>query len=133
MANDTLTLTARETLDRARNRLEEHIPSQAEGYKCTTRQVLDVLLGVAANATTLESDCAELTDTPDPETIRHYLNEQLRVEQLLHLQRCLNQALAKEIPARASAKPCDVAIDFHDRPYYGKAPQEQGLWIRAKA
>lgn len=24
-------------------------------------------------------------------------------------------------------------MDFHDRPYYGKTPQEQGLWVRGRA
>jgi len=26
-----------------------------------------------------------------------------------------------------------VAIDFHDRPYYGKTPQAEGLWVRGRA
>jgi hypothetical protein len=27
----------------------------------------------------------------------------------------------------------EVAIDYHDRPYYGKVPQAQGLWVRGHA
>jgi hypothetical protein len=133
MLDDTLKLTEEKVLIRAREVLEEHLPLEAEGYTCTTEDLLNVLLGVAANRGTLESVCADLVGTPDAETIRTYFNDQLRVEDLPHLAQCLNSALAAEIPERVRCRPCEVAIDFHDRPYYGKLPQEQGLWVRGQA
>lgn len=36
-------------------------------------------------------------------------------------------------PPRLYRKAHDVAIDFHDRSYYGKAPQEEALWVCGKA
>jgi putative transposase len=45
----------------------------------------------------------------------------------------LNAALAAQIPGRLHRAPQDVAIDFHDRPYYGKTPQSSGLWVRGRA
>jgi len=45
----------------------------------------------------------------------------------------LNRALRAEIPRRVWRQARDVAIDFHDRPYYGKQPQAAGLWVRGKA
>ena len=38
-----------------------------------------------------------------------------------------------EIPPRLLRKPQKIAIDFHDRPYYGKATQEQAKWVRGRA
>jgi putative transposase len=44
-----------------------------------------------------------------------------------------NAAAEHEIPQRVWRQPRDVAIDFHDRPYYGKQPQAEGLWVRGRA
>ena len=45
MTNDTLKLTDQEVLQRAHTVLAEHLPLQADGYTCTTDDLLDVLLG----------------------------------------------------------------------------------------
>ncbi len=133
MSNDTLKLTDEQVLRHARAGLQEHLTLKAEGYECTTEDLLNVLLGVAANQGTIEAVCTDLVGTPDPETIRWYLNEQLTVDELPELERRLNAALAAEVPQRVKRRTCDVAIDFHDRPYYGKAPQADGLWVRSRA
>src|SRR5262249_43932965 len=44
-----------------------------------------------------------------------------------------NAALAAEVPARMRRSAQEIAIDYHDRPYYGKVPQEEGLWVRGHA
>jgi putative transposase len=49
------------------------------------------------------------------------------------LEQHLNAALRAEVPRRVWRHARDVAIDFHDRPYYGKQPQGDGLWVRGKA
>src|SRR6266581_4122672 len=113
MPYDTPELTDQEVLQHAYSTLQEHLPLHARGYKCTTRELLHVLLGVAA--------------------IRGYLNEQLCVEELPELERRLNAALAAELPPRVRRQAQEVAIDYHDRPYYGKGTQAQGLWVRGQA
>jgi len=133
MSKAPLKLSDRQVLDHARTTLRTQLPVHAEGYVCTTDDLLHVLLGVAADRGTIESLCADLVGTPDPETIRGYLNDQLRVEDLPALEQRLNAALAQNVPARVWRQARDVAIDFHDRPYYGKTSQEAGLWIRAQA
>ena len=55
VVNDTLELTDEEVLEHARSGLEEHLALKADGYKCSTEGVLDVLLGVAVTQDTLES------------------------------------------------------------------------------
>jgi hypothetical protein len=131
--NNTPTLSDRDVLTHARETLRPHLPLEAEGYKCTTDDLLNVLLGVAANRGTIESVCRDLVGTPDAATIRSYLREQLCLEDLPELERGLNAALAAEVPARVWKQPRDVALDFQDRPYYGKTPQATGLWVRGRA
>jgi putative transposase len=133
MHHHTPTLTDKDVLRHARSRLHRQLPLQADGYLCTTDDLLHVLLAVAVNCTTIEAVCADLLGTPDPETIRRYLNSQLRVEDLPALEGHLNAALADAIPAHVWTHARDVAIDFHDRPYYGKTSQDEGLWVRGQA
>ena len=131
--DDTLKLTDRQVLDHARDTLREHLPLRADGTCCTTDDLLNVLLGIAVNRGTLEAVCADWVGAPDPATVRGYLNEQLCVEDLPDLERRLNAALQADIPRRVWRQARDAAIDFHDRPYYGKQPQGEGLWVRGKA
>jgi putative transposase len=114
--------------------MEKHWPLEADGYACTSETLYQVLIGVAANKGTIESVCAEMADAPDGETIRGYLNEQLKVEDLPQLERRLNRALAANWPKKLRrGGPVEVAIDFHDRSYYGKAEQKEALWVRGEA
>jgi len=131
--NHTLKLTDVEVLEQTAQLLKEHLPLKADGYICTTEDLINILLGVAANCGTVQALGTDLIGSPDPETIRGYLREQLRVEDLPELEQRLNAALAKEIPARVWRQACDVALDFHDRPYYGKMSRADGLWVRAQA
>jgi putative transposase len=87
----------------------------------------------AARQCTVESACAELNSGPGAETVRQYLNEQLTAERLPELEASLNEALASQVPARLRRKGQDIAMDLHDRPYYGKTSQEEGLWVGGKA
>jgi putative transposase len=133
MRDHTPRLTDQDVLQHARTCLQAHLPLQADGYVCTTNDLLQVLLGVAVNRGTIEAICADLVGTPEPETIRRYLNAQLRVADLPALLDHVNAALADQIPERVWASARDVAVDFHDRPYYGTRSQADGLWVRGEA
>jgi len=133
MRDHTPKLTDQDVLQHARTCLQAHLPLQADGYVCTTNDLLQVLLGVAVNRGTIEAICADLVGTPDPETIRRYLNAQQRVADLPALLDHVNAALADQIPERVWASARDVAVDFHDRPYYGTRSQADGLWVRGEA
>jgi len=133
MPYHTPELSAPKVLRHTQELLEEKLPLKAEGYKCATDDLFKVLLGVAATQSTVEAVCADLVGTPDPQTIRGYFNEQLRVEELPELEQQLNAALAAEVPAHVRWQAQEVAIDYHDRPYYGKGEQARELWVRGKA
>jgi hypothetical protein len=55
------------------------------------------------------------------------------VEELPALERQLNAALVAEVPRQVRRHAQEVAIDYHDRPYYGTGEQAQTLWVRGKA
>ena len=131
--NNTLKLNDHQVLDFARRTLQKQLPLTAAGTCCTTDDLFNVLLGIAANQGTLEAICTDWVEAPDPQTVRDYLNEQLCVEDMPTLERQLNAALTADIPRRVWRQAREVAIDYHDRPYYGKQPQDEGLWVRGKA
>jgi len=133
MSKDTLILQDWEVLERGRAPLVEHLPLEAAGYKCTTAELVDVLLGIASTRGTLEQVCAELPGMPDATTIRAYLNAQLQLGQLAEVAAAVNAVLQTQIPRRVRRHAQVVALDFHDRPYYGKSTAEEGLWVRGKA
>lgn len=133
MSKHTLKLTDAEVLTHARDTLKAHLPLEAEGSTCTTDDLYNVLLGVAVDRSTIQSTCADLVETPDAETIRYYVNAQLCVEDLPALEQRLNAALVAEIPRRVWRRAREVAIDCHDRPYYGQTAQATGLWVRGRA
>src|SRR4051794_13814872 len=93
MTHHTPTLTDQDVLRHTRARLRDHLPLHADGYLCTTNDLLQVLLGVAVTRQTIEAVCADLLGTPDPQTIRSYLNAQLRVDDLPALEGHINAAL----------------------------------------
>lgn len=133
MKNDTPKLTDEQTLTVARSLLQAHLPLEADGYHCQSEHLYDALLGICASGQSLEAVCRDLIGMPDADTLRLYLNEQLTLKELPQLQQRLNQALAANISPRLRRKAQRIAIDFHDRPYYGKAPQEEAQWVRGKA
>ena len=133
MPYHTPDLSAPKVLPHPQTLLEEKLALKAEGYKCTTDDLFKVLVGVAATKRTLEAVCADLVGTPAPQTIRGYFHDQLRVKDLPELEAPLNAALAAEGPRHVRRHAQAVAIDYHDRPDYGKGEQAQELWVRGKA
>lgn len=129
--NTNLSQTA--VLDIARSRVGEFLPLSADGYACTTDQLLDVLLAVSCQKETIEQVCADLKIKVGAETIRGYFNEQLKVENLDKLQESVNLALQKSFSFELKGQFLEMAIDFHDQSYYGKLEQSEGKWVGAEA
>lgn len=131
--NNNLTLTDKKVLQQAQMTLGDHLELHADGYKCATEDLLNVLLGVAANQGTIETICSDLVEAPNPQTIRDYVNDQISVTGLMQLETQMNQALVANNPPRVWRHKRDIAMDFHDRPYYGQVSQDEGLWVRGQA
>ena len=54
--NNNLTLTDKKVLEEAQSMLEYHLDLRAEGYKCAIEDLVNVLLAVAVDRGTIESD-----------------------------------------------------------------------------
>ncbi len=117
----------------ARSRVAEFLPLQADGYSCTTEQLLDVLLAVSAQKDIIEQVCADLQLKVGAETVRGYFNEQLQTANLPQLQEAVNRGLQKSLRRDVKGQLLEVAIDSHDQPYYGKSEQSAGLWVGGEA
>jgi len=117
-------LTDRSTLNSTIEVLEQNFDLSADGYLCQTRDLWQVLVAVCARQSTVESTCNDLEDAPDSNTIRAYLNQQLKPENILTLQRESNEALASQLPSWLWDHPKEVACDLHEEPYYGEYDKE---------
>jgi putative transposase len=81
---------------------------------------LDVLLKASAESSSIEAVSADLAGVADSNTMRAYLNEALDGGNLREQETEMNQALAESIPNAMQRTKVEVAIDFHDEPFYGK-------------
>src|SRR6266496_3021593 len=98
---------------------QQHIPLCANGYRCQTGDLWRLLLAAAARRTTIEAVCADLSGAPDANTVRGYLTEQLPPPCIPDLEQQWNSLLRTLIPDWLRARPQELAVDFHDEPYYG--------------
>jgi len=126
-------LTDDDTRQIALERLTTYFPLQVSGYECTTARVIDVLVKAAVSKQTIETVCKDLDDMVDGETIRGYLNEQVRVDDLHSLEQQVNQALVAGLPRRLWKPKLEIAIDLHDEPFYGHSLELLALTCGGKA
>ena len=100
--------------------LKEHLKLDVAGYICTTDMILDILLKASAENSSVEAACADLEQVADSNTVREYLNEAMNIQELRKQEEEMNVALAECIPESLCRTRIEVAIDFHDEPFYGK-------------
>ena len=129
----TLKLTEEDTRRETIERLATYFPLQISGYECTAETVFDVLVKAAVSGQTIEAVCNDLDDMVDGETIRGYLNEQVRVDDMHRLEQQVNQALTAGLPRRIWKSKLEIAIDLHDEPFYGHSPELLALTCGGKA
>jgi len=126
----TIRLTDQQTLHDTMIVGQQHIPLTANGYRCQTADLWRLLLAAAARRTTLEAACADLTGAPDANTVRGYLTEQLSPAGIPDLEQQWNDLLRTLIPDWLRGRPQEIAVDFHDEPYYGRdAPDDGDKWV----
>ncbi len=126
-------LTAEDVRQAVLKTLREHLSLETEGYSCTTEMTLNVLLKAAADNSSLEAACAELDQVAASNTLREQLNNALDVADLRQHECELNAALASTIPTHLVRSGLDIAIDWHDEPFYGKTPELRTYVCRSQA
>jgi hypothetical protein len=96
---------------------------EVHGYCCSTEMIFDVLLKASAECSSIEATCADLEEVADSNTIREYLSQAIEVKTLRKRETQINTALASCIPEAMERTGIEIAIDFHDEPFYGKGEQ----------
>jgi hypothetical protein len=113
--------------------LMNHITLEANGYRCTPEMIFDVVLKASAERSSIEAACADLEEVADSNTIRDYLNTALDIAELREEEAEINAALADSIPVSMKREDLEVAVDFHDEPFYGKRPDLLAVTCRGRA
>lgn len=113
--------------------LKEYLHIEANGYSCHTDMILDILLKASAECSSVEAVCADLEDTADSNTIREYLNQSLVEKELRQQEERANAALAECIPNALERGTIELAMDFHDEPFYGKQADTRKLTCSGQA
>lgn len=113
--------------------LKEHLRIEANGYCCKTDMIIDILIKASAECSSVEAVCADLDDTADSNTIREYVNQALGVKKLRQQEQRANAALAECIPNGLDREDVELAMDFHDEPFYGKQADTRQLTCSGQA
>lgn len=113
--------------------LREQLSLEVAGYKITTSMVLNVLLKAAVEKRSIEAVCDDLTDVVDSNTLGEAVNRVLRVEDLRQHEPEFNAALVDSVPTAMPRGGLEMAVDFHDEPYYGKSETLQAYTCRGEA
>ena len=103
--------------------MQEQLSLEVQGYKCTTQMVCNVLMKAAVEGMSVESICTDLQGITGSNTIREHLNAVLDVCALRQHECEMNAALAVCIPPELPRDGREMAIDYHDEPFYGKSPE----------
>jgi hypothetical protein len=113
--------------------LKEHLNIAANGYCCKTDMILDILIKASAECSSVEAVCADLEATADSNTIRDYLNQSLAMKEVRLQEERANAALAECIPRALDREDVELAMDFHDEPFYGKQEDTRKLTCSGQA
>ena len=71
-----------------------------------------------------------MSGAPDANTVRGYLTEQLPPPAIPELEQQYNSLLRTLIPDWLRARPQELAVDFHDEPYYGHQQlDDRDTWV----
>lgn len=127
------TLTSEAVRSVAAERLRPLMAGIGTGYRVSPDVMLDVLIYAAATGKSLHSAALALESAPDDTTLRDCLNAAFRPEGVMQLQAQVNKLLLADLPGELFETRQDLAIDFHDLPFYGQVSDLNGWLCRGKA
>ena len=115
------------------DRMEKHLSLKTEGYRCSTRQTMNLLLKAVAAGSSLEAVCTDSCGIVSSNRLREQLNAALEADDLREQEAEMNTALQAAIPAGMPRGGLEVAIDTHDEPFYGKTPELRAYTCKTRA
>jgi len=126
-------LHAADLYDMSLKTLQSHLSLDIDGYRCSSEMTLSALVKAALDNTSLNAICDDLDGMVDANTIREHLNSVLDVSELARQEFEMNAALAAGLPHEVARAGIEVAIDFHDEPFYGKTDEARTYSCRGRA
>jgi len=102
--------------------LSHLLSDEIDGYFCNRQTVSDMVVKASVTGTAIEGTCNSLEKAPSGMTVRSYLNNELPITRLAEIECKLQRQLQADLPRRLWKRPLDLAMDFHDEPFYGKDP-----------
>ena len=125
-------LTAQDIRETMQSVAQAHMRLAADGYKCSSEMLYDVLMKAASENISIDAACRDLESSASGNRIREVLNEQVSVESLQRHEEQINQALSAHIPQQVRMRKVQAAIDEHDEPFYGKTEAVKIFTCRSK-
>ncbi|MHB8752916.1 MAG: transposase, partial [Aggregatilineales bacterium] len=113
--------------------LREPLKLNIAGYKCDLATVVNVLVKAGIEGQTIESVCADLELEVGSNTIRAQLNRALDARDLGAHEAELNSGIGACIPAELPHRGREMALDWHDEPFWGKTPELRTYACRGEA
>lgn len=126
-------LHATDLYEMSLNTLQSHLTLDIEGYRCTSEMALTALIKAGLDNSSLNAVCDDLAEMADANTLREQMNAILDVGDLPQQEMEMNAALAAGLPTELSRVGMEVAIDFHDEPFYGKTEEARTYTCRGPA
>lgn len=111
--------------------LEQSLQWADQGYKCTVRNVLLVLLTAASRLSSIHDACLRLRDGPGDQAVYDALKRLLPRDTAVLEQR-LNDALGRKLPASLLRRARPAALDGFDVNYYGRCHRRKRELCRGK-
>ena len=133
-ANTTrLSLSKQDVHHRISEQVSNLLSEAIDGYKCDRQTVSDIVVKASVGGTAIEGSCNALKEAPSGMTVRKYLNDELPVTALPEIECGMRSQLQADLPSRLWNSPLNLAMDFHDEPFYGKDPTLQAYACRGEA
>lgn len=133
LSSNSMCLQSKKVHELLSEQIAHFFSDVVEGYFCDRQIVSDVVVKASANGRAIEGTCNSLENIPSGMTVRSYLNETLSVTKLSEIECKLNNQLHAKLPRRLWKGCLDLAMDFHDEPFYGKDPTLRAYACRGKA
>jgi len=118
MRKGKCTLTRKDVQEHAAGLLQKHLKLRDHSRKCTVSVLLHVVFAAAARLTSVCAACQRLAGAPTLQTILKALCSTL--PDYVELQRCVNCALAGDLPKALRRRAQRLAIDLTLIPYHGE-------------
>ena len=120
LSSNLVCLQSKEVHRLISEQLSHLLSDTIDGYSCDRQTVSDMVVKASVTGAAIEGTCNSFTHAPSGATVRAYLNDDLTITELPEIEAQFQGQLRANLPRRLWKRPLDLAMDFHDEPFYGK-------------